>query len=142
MRASRPLTIIHSVVTISSPEHRSEPVVGMFAARIGVSNGNGGTPTYVDATVDTGAVYTVLPANMLRQAGIEPYGNETFEIADGTRVELPVGEARITIGEKGRTSPVVFGDSGRYLLGAITLQTLGLIPDTTNHRLIPDPLFL
>ena len=116
--------------------------MGMFTARIGVSGGNGGTPRYVDATVDTGAVYTVLPASLLRHAGIEPYGNETFEVADGTRIELPVGEARITIGNKGRVSPVVFGDSERYSLGAITLQTLGLIPDTTNHRLIPAPLFL
>ena len=116
--------------------------MGMFSARIGVSDGNGGTPRYVDATVDTGAVYTLLPANLLRRVGVEPYGHETFEIADGTTVELPVGEARITIGDKGRVSPVVFGDSERYLLGAITLQTLGLIPDTTNHRLIPAPLFL
>ena len=116
--------------------------MGMFKARIGVSGGNGATPRYVDATVDTGAVYTVLPADLLRRVGIEPYGHETFEMADGSKVELPVGEARITIGDKGRVSPVVFGDSGRYLLGAITLQTLGLIPDTTNHRLVPAPLFL
>ena len=116
--------------------------MGMFKARIGVGGGNGATPSYVDATVDTGAVYTVLPADMLRRVGIEPYGHETFELADGAKVELPVGEARITIGDKGRVSPVVFGGSERYLLGAITLQTLGLIPDTTNHRLIPAPLFL
>lgn len=114
----------------------------MFRARVGVSSGDGGTPIYVDATVDTGAAYTVIPADLLRRAGIEPYGHETFEIADGRKVEMPVGEARITIGDKGRVSPVVFGDSERYLLGAITLQTLGLIPDTTNHRLIPAPLFL
>lgn len=116
--------------------------MGMFSARIGVSGGNGGTPRYVDATVDTGAVYTVLPANLLQHVGVEPYGRETFQIADGTTVDLPVGEARITIGDKARVSPVVFGDSQRYLLGAITLQTLGLIPDTTNHRLIPAPLLL
>ena len=30
-----------------------------------------------------------------------------------------------------------------YLLGAVTLQSLGLIADTTHHRLIPAPeLFL
>ena len=114
----------------------------MFKARIGVSGGNGGARRYVDATVDTSKAYTVLPTDLLRHVGVEPYGRETFEIADGSRVELPVGEARITIGDRGRVSPVVFGDSERYLLGAITLQTLGLIPDTTNHKLIPAPLFL
>ncbi len=116
--------------------------MGMFTARIGVSSGNGGAPRFVDATVDTGAVYTVLPADLLRDAGIEPYGRETFQVAGGATVDLPVGEARITIGDKARVSPVVFGDPERYLLGSITLQTLGLIPDTTNHRLIPAPLFL
>ena len=85
---------------------------------------------------------SVLPANLLRDVGIDPYGRETFQIADGTTVDLPVGEARITIGDKATVSPVVLGDSQRYLLGAITLQTPGLIPDTTNRRLIPAPLFL
>lgn len=116
--------------------------MGMFTAQIGVSSGNGLAPTYVEATVDTGAVYTVLPADLLRKVGVEPGWHETFTLADNRRVRMPVGEVRITIGDKGRVSPVVFGDSERYLLGAITLQTLGLIPDTTNHRLIPAPLFL
>ena len=62
--------------------------MGMFSAKIGVSGGNGGTPRYVDATVDTGAAYSVLPANLLRDVGIEPYGRETFQIADGTTVDL------------------------------------------------------
>ena len=113
--------------------------MGMFKAQIGVS-GNGSAPIYVNATVDTGAVYTVLPADLLKKVGVEPDRYETFELADNRHAKLPVGEARITIGDIGRVSPVLFGDSERYLLGAITLQTLGLIPDTTNHRLIPAPL--
>ena len=36
-------------------------------------------------------------------------------------------------------NPVVFGEEGQYLLGATALQVLGLIPDTTRHKLIPAP---
>ena len=35
------------------------------------------------------------------------------------------------------TSRVVLGREGQYLPGATTLQTFGLIADTTHHRLIP-----
>ena len=34
---------------------------------------------------------------------------------------------------------MVFGEEGQYLAGATTLQVLGLIPDTTNHKLGPAP---
>ena len=116
--------------------------MGMFQERVGVSGGNGSAPRYVDATVDTGATYTVLPADLLQTVGVNPSWHETFVLADSRTVQLPMGEVRITIGDKGRVSPVVFGDSERYLLGATTLQLFGLIPDTTNHRLMPAPLFL
>ena len=33
----------------------------------------------------------------------------------------------------------MFGEGDEYLLGAVTLQEVGLIPDTTHHRLIPSP---
>ena len=45
--------------------------MGMFKAQIGVS-GNGSAPIYVNATVDTGAVYTVLTADLLKKVGVEP----------------------------------------------------------------------
>ena len=50
-----------------------------------------------------------------------------------------MGEARFYVGDREGTSPVVFGAEDTYLLGATTLQVLGLIADTTNHRLIPAP---
>ena len=113
--------------------------MGMFTARIGVSGGNGHAPTYVDATVDTGAAYAVLPADLLREIGVEPVWDETFVMADGRQVEMPVGEVRITIGNMGRISPVVFSANGTYLLGAVTLQLFRLMPDTTNHKLVAAP---
>ncbi len=112
--------------------------MGVFTAQIGVSGGNGHTPTYVEATVDSGALYTMLPTDLLRRVGVEPYGHEAFEVADNRQVQMPVGEARITIGYKAFSTPVIFGE--KCLLGASTLQMFRLIPDTTNHRLVPAPI--
>ncbi len=117
-----------------------ENSMGTFKARIGVSDGNGGAPHWVEADVDTGSTYTVLPEKLLReQAGIQPSGFRTFTLADGRRAQLPIGEARLYVEDDVATSRVVFGSDNQYLLGATTLQVFGLIADTTNHRLIPAP---
>ena len=114
--------------------------MGTFTARVGVSDGNGGEAVWVEADVDTGATYTVLPDRMLReQVGVRPTERETFTLADGSRVRLPVGEALLHVEGRERTSIVVFGSDNQYLLGATTLQVFGLIADTTDHRLIPAP---
>ncbi len=65
-----------------------------FSARAGVSGGDGGKTHWVDALVDAGATYGVIPASMLREhVGIEPTTRLTFTFASGERRELPVGEA-------------------------------------------------
>ncbi len=118
--------------------------MGTFKARIGVSNGNGGKALQVDALVDTGATYTVLPASMLRddEVGIRPQTSLTFTFANGERADLPVGEARVSVADREAVTKVVFGQEGQYLLGATSLQMLGLIPDTSSHRLIHAPELL
>ena len=117
--------------------------MGIFYARIGVSNRNGATTEWVNALVDTGATYTVLPASLLRdRVGLSPETHLVFTFANGERERLPVGRAEFKFGDAEATSRVVFGKDGQYLLGATTLQELGLIADTTEHRLIPTPKFL
>ncbi len=114
--------------------------MGTFAAHIGVSDGNGGATQWVDALVDTGATFTVLPDSVLRERiGVQPEQCMEFTLADGRKTQFPVGEARLSIEGREATNRVVFGEEDQYLIGATTLQVLGLIPDTTNHKLIPAP---
>ena len=114
--------------------------MGTFKARLGVSNGNGGPVKVVEAMVDTGAIYTVLPESLLNEhVGIRPKRHVEFVLADGSKKSFPVGEARFEADDEDAMSLVVFGAEDQYLLGAMTLQALGLIADTTNHRLIPAP---
>ena len=117
--------------------------MGFFYARVGVSDGNGGATEWVNALVDTGATYSVLPTSLLRdRVGVSPETHMVFTLANGDQQRLPVGEARFQYGDRGGTSKVVFGEEGQYLFGATTLQMLGLIADTTEHRLIPAPRLL
>lgn len=87
--------------------------------------------------VDSGAVYSVLPAKDLEKLGIKPDRKQTFVLADNRKIEKKVGEVRFIWNGFARTTPVVFGNSGIYILGAVTLETMGLIIDPINRKIEP-----
>jgi len=114
--------------------------MGTFRVKIEVGDADGERWESVDALVDTGASFTVVPASILPRAGVFPRERWPFELADGRTVEKEIGDARVRV--NGRTAPtlVVFGDeTPEALLGAHSLQGLLLAPDPINHRLIPVP---
>lgn len=96
----------------------------------------------VEAVVDTGAFCSMFPASLFYQMGITSDTEREFTLADGRKQTYPMGEARFRWEGLERTSSVIFGPEGVYLLGALTLQSLNLIADTTHHRLIPTPELL
>ena len=117
--------------------------LGTFTARLGVSNGNGGPTEWVDAVVDTGATFTVLPESLCLRLGLQPKTHLEFTFADGRRKTLPVGSAYLYTNGRENYSSVVFGDRKvNTCVGATALQELVLIADTTNHKLIPSPKLL
>lgn len=115
--------------------------LGIFYTDIAVGRDGEGDFEAVTALVDTGAVYSMLPAKLLRKMKIAPTIEREFTLADGRRQKLPVGDVWVRIGSEEHYSPVVFGPDDRFLLGAVTLQIFGLIADTTHHKLIPAPEF-
>ena len=116
--------------------------MGLFEVTVRVSNPT--RPVFHEAVmpVDTGATYSVLPSSFLARLGITPDSEDEFTLADNKPKRYRIGEARFGVGERERTSPVIFGDEGTWLLGATSLQALGLVPDTTNHQLIESPKLL
>jgi len=87
--------------------------------------------------VDTGSTYTVMPASILRKIGVEQVRQVDLRIADGTVVSRPYGEVGMEVeGLAVSATPVIFGDEGVYLLGAVTLEQLGLAPDPVQKRLV------
>ena len=116
--------------------------MGMFKVNVKVANPLAAATRDVTALVDTGAVYSVIPDSLLRSLNIEPTEEMEFTLADNTPRVYGVGEARFGIDDRERTTPVIFGPENTYILGAVTLQSFGLIPDTTHHRLVPARLLL
>jgi clan AA aspartic protease len=97
----------------------------------------------LELLVDSGATYTVLPANVLKSLEIEPIRSIKLRLADNRVIEKPLGEIGIEIeGYKASATPVVFGEEGIYLLGSVTMEQLGLMPDPVHKKLKPTEALL
>jgi predicted aspartyl protease len=92
--------------------------------------------------VDSGAVYSVMPAAQLAALGIESSSHEEFVLANGERIKYPVGNAFFAYGGKTRAAPIIFGEPDVYLLGATTLEALGVVLDPIRRELRPLPMTL
>ena len=114
--------------------------MGTFKVAIEIGDPRGERWERVEALVDTGATYSVVPASILRRLNITPHVRAPFILADGRQVEREVGRTWVRINGLSEIVLVVFGDEdGEALLGAHTLESLRLAPDPVAHRLIPVP---
>jgi len=93
--------------------------------------------------VDSGAIYSVVPARTLGRLGIRPHSARTFTLADGSEVTRDIGDAIFIINGNRGASPVIFGEEGdSILLGSVSLESLGLILDPLKRVLRPLPMVL
>ena len=115
--------------------------VGTFSVDFVIRSRNGTQARTLNGVVDTGASYTVIPAQTLDELGIEREETLLFSFADGFRRELPIALADIELQGRRKSVYVVFGpDSRKILLGAMALESFALAADAKNHRLIPAEL--
>ena len=106
-------------------------------ARVRRSEGRGSS-RYVRFLVDSGAIYSVLPEEIWRALRLKPERQVEFTLADGTPITRGVSECRFEIRGESATSPIVLGeeDDGA-LLGAVTLETLGLMLNPLTREILP-----
>ena len=117
--------------------------MGTFSWPLRIASVDGRRSRDLEATVDTGAAYTTLPASLLRDLGVEPTGRRKFLVADGRRIDMDYGEARATIDGESVTTIVVFGeDDAPALLGAYTLEGLALAVDPVAQQLVSTTLIM
>lgn len=110
----------------------------MFTVQLRVGDLAGRNFVDVEATVDTGATYTLLPVGLLDQLQIEPEGTRRLEAADDRIVEYPIGYARVQVDGEQSIALVVFGPEGvSPLLGATSLELLSFAVDPVHRRLVP-----
>ena len=97
----------------------------------------------VEFLVDSGAIYSVVPASILRKLGIKPLTTEQFILANGEKVVRKKGGALFKYGEKVGVADVIFGESeDSTLLGVLTLEALGLMLDPLRRELKLLPMIL
>ena len=112
--------------------------MGTFTVTVEIGDPQGQHFEEVEALVDTGATYTALPATLLRRLGVSPRSERVFILADGRRIQRSLGETSMRLHGEQYTVPVIFSeDDAASLLGAVALETFGLMVDPLNERLIP-----
>ena len=117
--------------------------MGTFNCPLRISATDSPEAAEIEATVDTGAAYTTLPAHLLRNLGVEPIGRRRILLADGRRVDMDYGRAWVTVDGESEVTLVVFGaDDAPALLGAYTLEGLALAVDPVEQRLVPTHLIM
>jgi clan AA aspartic protease len=118
--------------------------VGLTILEIEVGNpANPELTEKVDFLIDSGATYSVVPTPVLEKLGIQPIAEEEFRLADGTKVIRKKGIALFRYGERVGGADVIFGEEGDHkLLGAFTLEALGLVLDPLKRELKPLPMVL
>lgn len=97
----------------------------------------------VQFLVDSGAVYSVVPARVLRRLGIKPIDRQEFRLANGEKIIRKKGGALFRYNGRVGVADVIFGEKGDVtLLGAFTLEALGLALDPLKRELREIPMML
>ena len=114
--------------------------MGLFNVELQVGDADGTRFESVSALVDTGATFTIVPAEILSALGVERSKRGEFELADGSLRSFDLGATRVRVNGGETNSVVVFGEDGMQpILGAVTLEILGLAVDPARKRLIEVP---
>ena len=113
--------------------------------------------TYIDGTltgptgktaslrflVDSGATYSLVPYDVWTALGLTAKRTLDFTLADGTVVRRAVGECHLALPQGDGHTPVILGEPGdEALLGAVTLEILGLVLHPFKRTLEPMRMLL
>jgi len=86
--------------------------------------------------VDTGAIDCLVPGQRLREIGLVPVGQRTYEPADGTEAKLDVTVAQVEFMGEAVGATVIFGrDDAEPILGVTALESVGIEVDPRSQRL-------
>ena len=97
----------------------------------------------IEFLIDSGAIYSVVPTPILEKLGIKPLIKQEFRLADGTKIARKKGGALFKYKDRIGVADVIFGEEGdSMLLGAFTLEALGLSLDPLRRELRPLPMIL
>ena len=115
--------------------------MGMFKKKVRVSNSKRPELFFEEEFwIDTGALYSFVPADYLEQISAEPAATRRLVLADGRQETCLFGFCDFYIeGLEGSIPcPVIFAPKGSlFLLGATALENFGVEVDPMQKRLKP-----
>lgn len=95
----------------------------------------------VQALVDSGAVMLVLPQDLVEALGLREVGKAIVTYADERREERPLaGIVTVRVGNRTTSLNCVVGPpNSEPVLGHVVLETMDLLVDCTQQKLVPRP---
>ena len=92
----------------------------------------------VEAVVDPGATFSIVPTPALIEMGIEPVRVVRVKGGDGDAQFCQLGRALTTVGGLEDVTPILFGEPGMpAVIGATTLTILLLRWDAVSGQMLP-----
>ena len=110
--------------------------MGLTHVVVRLFNSDSANTYEADFLVDTGSMDTMAPASALKKLGIQPDGNDLYELASGEFVQYEYGSSKVEF--MGEVVPIriVFGPDGSApILGVVALETAGYIVDPKNQAI-------
>lgn len=95
----------------------------------------------IQALADTGAVMLVLPQDLVEALGLLEVGRVIVTYADERKEERPLaGIVTVRVGDRTtRLDCIVGPPNSEPLLGHVVLETMDLLVDCTQQKLVPRP---
>lgn len=93
------------------------------------------------ALVDTGAVMSMLPQDVVEHLGVPIKGTAIVTFADERREEMSVAQGvTVKISDRSTSLPCLVGPpKSEPLIGQVVLEVLDLVVDCPGRRVIPNP---
>jgi predicted aspartyl protease len=112
--------------------------MGAFYVTVSVRHADSDEFEDLQALVDTGAVWTWIPRDILERLGHRPALKRRLQTADDRIIVRDAGEVRLKVGSEALSSLCIYGDPGSHvLLGITTMQEFSVESDPVNERLVP-----
>ncbi len=116
--------------------------MGQFSVQVSIAHpADPDRSAVVELFVDTGATLSWVPRQVIERLGVPRVGRRSLLVADGRTIERDTAGVSVQFnGTHGVVTVVVAEEGDAHLLGATTLETLGLGVDPIRHRLVPQTL--
>ncbi|PIU57223.1 MAG: Retroviral aspartyl protease, partial [Chloroflexi bacterium CG07_land_8_20_14_0_80_51_10] len=110
---------------------------GFVRAKVTIGNPERTKVREIAFLTDSGSYYTVIPPSLAEELGIKPLARRKLRVADKREIGVDISVALVEV--LGREVPIFVAimDTPEPLLGAETLETLGLTIDLATGKLKP-----